>query len=913
MSAANPSARSRWAVVGSLLALATVVRVSAMFYGTLSGEDATVALIAKHFLSGENFPVFFYRQTYMGSLNGIHLVPALYLFGPSILLVRLNAIGWSLVFLLGLYLLARRIFDEPTGRVTLALGAVPPFLLTYWSTVAEPHLETNVFGVWLLLLALAALTAKSEPPRSRALAVFGLLAGLAAWTNLKVVSILGPALLLLVIRGPRLLLGRGAVLLLSGFLLGALPAWLFYAVQGDDAAGRSGSVGLVLRAGIDLSVARLREFWAEVVLGILGSYYWTADTPLRWAGLAANCAIYVLAVAFALSWLVREGRKRPASTRAWGLWLLLLTLAASLGAVYFSVHAGMLWRETSRYALPTYIPLLVCAGALVVWVGRQSRTAGVGLLTFLLLYALWTNVPALWPLSPTKRAAESAERVARSAILERLAARPVEALYVDETLGAPVWAFLLDRPSVSAMTSDVYVPNALAADAAERIDVLAARRVTSVAADLVTVGATWRLTSIIDWRLFEDVRVPSRAYRMVPRGGWRVAGDPNIPTSVADGDLVTAWPLPRRDDGPLDPFVPDLGPLDPFVLDLGGQVGIGRVVFWPSVPTSDLFPLHLSGSRDGIHWDTLAIVPASARQPTFVASGRPVFRPRNGWLELVVTPRPLRYLRVEPGEAIGKAPWGVAELQVYETLAEAPPSGGSVDGLVERLRAQGVDRLLADPVVSARVSRATRGAISTLVANGVVDNHGAAPAEWLARPIRLRAKDGLLVPIEDVPELRQRLEAAGTRYVAEPLGDHALLRVVAPLVSAALCHLPAERATTREPAADGSEPRYTVAAALSDETLVSGARLWLAAEPVSELPSVEAAVSRDGRTWQPAAGTRAVPKWGWAGRTLFAAAFDGLMEVVLDPVPARHVRVVLTSRLGEPRLLCVRGTRVTSP
>ena len=887
--------------MGGLLALATVIRVSAMLYGTLSGEDATVALIAKHFLSGENFPVFFYRQTYMGSLNGIHLVPALYLFGPSVLLVRLNAIGWSLVFLLGLYLLARRIFDEPTGRVALALGAVPPFLLTYWSTVAEPHFEVNTFGVWLLLLALAALTAKSEPDRTRALAVFGLLSGLAAWTNLKVVGVLGPALLLFVVQGPRLLLGRGGALLVGGFLLGALPAWLFYAVHGDAAAGTAGSVGYVLRAGLDLSVARLREFWVEVVLGLLGTYYWSADTPLRRAGLVVNCGIYILAVAFALGWLVRECRRRSASPRAWGLGLLLLTLAGSLGAVYFSIHGRILWRETSRYALPAYIPLLVCAGALVVWVGRRSRTAGVGLLAFLLLFALWNNVPSLWPLSPTKRTAESAERAARSAILERLAARPVEALYVDDTLGALVWAFLLDGPTVSATASDVYPSNALAADAAERIDVLTARNAYSVAADLGAIGATWNPTKIFDWRLFEDVRVPARAYRMVPRGAWRVSGDPNVPASVADGDLLTVWPRRRRG-----------GPSDPFVMDLGGQVGIGRVVFWPSIPTSHVFPLRLSGSRDGIAWDTLGIVPARARAPTFVASGRPVFRPRNGWLELVVTPRPLRYLRVEPGEAVGKAPWGVAELQVYETLAEEPPSGGSMDALVERLRAQGIDRLLADPVVSARVSRATSGAVSTLAANGVVDNHGAAPPEWLARPIRLRARDALLVPIEDVPELRQRLEAAGTRYVAEPLGNHALLRLVAPLMSTAPCHPTPDRAITREPTADGSGPRVTLSATLRDETLVSGARLWLAAEPISELPMVEAAVSPDGRAWQPAAGARAVPEWGWAGRTLFAAASDGLVEVVFDPVPARHVRVVITSPVGEPRILCVRGTRVTS-
>jgi 4-amino-4-deoxy-L-arabinose transferase-like glycosyltransferase len=146
-------------VVLALLALAGLVRVSAMYYEAISGDDATVALIAKHVLSGENWPVFFYRQSFMGSLNGIHMVPALYVFGPSVLLVRLNAIAWSLLFPLGLYVLARRLFDETVARRTLLLAAVPPFLLTY-STVAEPHFETNTFGVVLLLLALCV---RAEP------------------------------------------------------------------------------------------------------------------------------------------------------------------------------------------------------------------------------------------------------------------------------------------------------------------------------------------------------------------------------------------------------------------------------------------------------------------------------------------------------------------------------------------------------------------------------------------------------------------------------------------------------------------------------------------------------------------------------------------------------------------------------
>jgi hypothetical protein len=100
-------------------------------------------------------------------------------------------------------------------------------------------------------------------------------------------------------------------------------------------------------------------------------------------------------------------------------------------------------------------------------------------------------------------------------------------------------------------------------------------------------------------------------------------------------------------------------------------------------------------------------------------------------------------------------------------------------------------------------------------------------------------------------------------------------------------------------------------ATLGDETLVSGIRLWHPAKPGAAIPAVQVAVSRDGQAWQTADGGRAVPQWGWAGRTLFAAP-DRLLEVVLVATPARHVRVVVSSDAVEPRLLCVRGTRVAS-
>jgi hypothetical protein len=343
------------------------------------------------------------------------------------------------------------------------------------------------------------------------------------------------------------------------------------------------------------------------------------------------------------------------------------------------------------------------------------------------------------------------------------------------------------------------------------------------------------------------------------------------------------------------------------VLDLGRSYDVARVIFWPSLPTTEVRPLRLSGSVDGSRWETLGTVPAVPRRPTFVADGRPVFRPRNGWIEIAGPPRPLRYLRVEPAEGFRTVPWGVAELQIYEVVPAPPPDRVGTDRLVERVSAHELDRLFADPVWSARVSRATREAVSTLIANGVVDNHGAAPPEWLASPVRLRARDGLLVPLEDLPELRERLAAAGARYEHEPLGDHALVRVLGPLASPAPCRTAARRAASRPPASTGTNSGVVLEAALDEEMVISGLRLWNPAPPGVRLPAVQVAVSPDGTAWQTVESGRVVPQWGWAGRTLFATS-DRLVEVSLDAVPARHVRVTARAGDDDMKVLCVRGT-----
>jgi hypothetical protein len=877
-----------------------------MFYANISGDDATVALVAKHILHGENFPAFFYRQSFMGSLNGAHMVPALFLFGPSVLLVRLNAVAWSLLFPLGLYILARRMYDESAARITLLLAAVPPFLLTYYSTVAEPHFETNTFGVILLLLALVALTASREPRRARALGCLGFVGGLAWWTNAKTVVVLGPILLGLLVQDPRLPVRRGGLLLGAGLALGSLPAWLFYATQRDPGPGNLGSARRFLEVSIDLSWPRLWEFVTNVLPLVVGSYYWEPDSSRRRVALLAACAVHVGAIGVAGVAAVRALRGGVPARRAWGLWLLLLTLVATYVALYVSTFNLLRQMSRGRYLLTAYIPVLVFLGAAIARLGRRSRLAAGVVLAGVLAFHVWTNLVYLWPLWPAERARRAAEIGVHQALAQHLGAKGSEAVLVDDPMESIRWQFFLTGTRVSGLTTEVYYPSAGPADAAERVSILVTRHEARVpthvrmATQLELLGATPTVTRFGGQWLYENVAIPSRVYRQVPRAGWRALGEPDGPPAAADGDLGTAWPARRLDRT-------EMGEL---VLDLGAPRVVARLVLWPTALTDVIVPLEIAGSMDGAAWRRLGVAPERVAQPAFAAGTRPVFRPRNGWLELVIAPEPVRYLRVRPAEPGSVGVGMVGELFAYEAL-DAPPAGDAdldLAALLRRLEARGVTRLLADPVVSARVALATGRTVATLPANGALNSHGLAPPMHLFARLRLRATDAALVAAEDASELGARLASAGLSVMVEPMGPYVLVQPVGPLVPATRCRPTDWRVTAETPEPDGRSGRYVVEGRLPGSTSLAAVRLEHPRVSTRHATVIRVEVSDDGRSWR-AVDARPLGEWAWAGRTLFTFS-SGASELGLTGASGRAVRVelrLLYRGAGAITALCVHG------
>ena len=81
------------------------------FHRLLHNDDAVGGLAALHILKG-SFPVFFYGQSYMGSLDFFIAAPLFLLFGVSFWVFRLAYLPFWLVFLLFSYRWTRELTDS---------------------------------------------------------------------------------------------------------------------------------------------------------------------------------------------------------------------------------------------------------------------------------------------------------------------------------------------------------------------------------------------------------------------------------------------------------------------------------------------------------------------------------------------------------------------------------------------------------------------------------------------------------------------------------------------------------------------------------------------------------------------------------------------------------------------------------
>ncbi|MFE9193975.1 hypothetical protein ACFYL6_30660 [Micromonospora sp. NPDC007208] len=508
-----------------------------------NSDEATMGLAALHIARGEGFPVWFYGQQYMGTLEAYLAAPVFALAGgPSLLGLRLPTLALYALFLLLTWRLTLRLTgDRWFGLLMVALLALGSDRIIKNQLIAGGgYPEMNAAGAALALLAVdlatgrpadagrPGLTADSGRPgwRLARWATWGLLAGLMLWVDPLVLPYVAATGAVLVGFCRRELWGAAGALLGAAAVLGAAPLLLHSLLT-----GRNPLHAVLAASGANASAGWPDRLHGGLVLGPgLGLGFCAPGQCATWQLWWALALPVLLVIAAAAAWrALRTPDPAPAaggpgvvSPRVAAAVRLALVLAAvaTLGAYTVSSSAGLTPVESSRYlsCLLITLPVLLWPVWTVARHGLGSVTTsrpGIGatlvrsVAVVLLAATLGTAAHATWRAAetvPATRAAE-ARHTELVSTLRQLGVRHVRAGYwtcnrltfasaervvcavVDDTLRPGFDRYPAYRREVDSATAPAWVAPA-GSPLAEVLD--ERQRVTPGSLDLVTIEG-WRI------------------------------------------------------------------------------------------------------------------------------------------------------------------------------------------------------------------------------------------------------------------------------------------------------------------------------------------------------------------------------------------------------------------------------------
>jgi 4-amino-4-deoxy-L-arabinose transferase-like glycosyltransferase len=351
-----------------LLALIHKLLLLRMGVFPFNADEAVVALMARHTLQGR-WPVFFYGQAYMGSLDASLVALGFSIFGQKVVVIRVVQV---LLFLGTVYttmLLTKLILRSDTAAVFAGLLiALPTVNVTLYSTISlGGYGETMLLGNLLLLLTLRI---ANNPRGARSYLAWGLLGGLAFWAfGLSLVFII-PGFFVVLWKTFNGLPRRDGVMrmgvLILAIFIGALPWFAQALAQGP-------ALYIQELLGSAIGGASSSNYWLAVTsrmfnLLLLGGSVILGMRPpweARWLALPLLpfvLAFWLTVAAFTVMRLRESGHDRI------GRWLLSGVVGTLLiGFIFTSFGAD----PSGRYFLPLAVPMALFAADLLD--GPNSR------------------------------------------------------------------------------------------------------------------------------------------------------------------------------------------------------------------------------------------------------------------------------------------------------------------------------------------------------------------------------------------------------------------------------------------------------------------------------------------------------------------------------------------------------------
>lgn len=883
-----------------ILGVSILARGLNLLTPTLAGDETSVGLMGLRVMKGD-FPVFYYGQNFMGSLEAFLAGSFFQVFGASPRTLELLPAIFSILFLLLLYRLSKTFFDYQTALISMALLSIPPFFLLGWSHEARLHYHfAIIFGNFLLLISHQLVSRKISPEKKRLLfLILGLLSGIAWWTNYLIITYLLPVGLFLFLRDKKVLFKKNFLFLLFMFLVGSLPLWIFNVIHQFPIAGIA---GLADRADI---ISYLKNFFSNAFPILLGFLPPLSNDKFDLTAYLIIGPLYGLAIMY-YGYRFRAALKATLSLRLTQLnggeilfFLFLITILINL----LTIYGTRLSDDDQKYLLPLYTCLPIFVSVLLVDLSKKFFFPSLVLFGLIVFSNLAGNLRHDgWIIfSPEKIQAYQKYIGTENCLIDFL----IKNGHTRSTCygrPGPRLTFKSKEVLISVHPYRVgCLKHADLVDAAFYPSYLSEGEDKVFEENLKAIGGSYRkMAAPGGYFVYTDFN-PPQSYRMIPRDLW--TGTSNVQPlgtqNAFDGDITTGW-------GTLGPQKKGTY----FLLDLGRVETVGKISYVPAIYYQVPVGYRVALSVDSQNWQVVSEV-QGYRGPTFWSGRNPMTKVRHGRVETVFPPQPCRFLKISLLHDSNDTEWSINELflfgpdDIIRNNKNRIPDGPEIDHLLTFLKARGIHFVYADHWLSAVIRVKSEWKIKTIISNYFTGDNGEdePPTESLERT-HLDRKVSIVVKKENLG-LEKILQESRHSYRKKEVGpfmvyyDFSTSDSPPPLpiknwkVSSNANPQDAEKAIDRNPATRWSsgkpqEPGIYYQIDLNEVRSVKGCSLFLG-KSIKDYPRLLRLFSSlDGNSWQEIT-TTAESGLYWTGETLQKMTAT---RFFFSPVQLRYLRLL---------------------
>lgn len=188
--------RSDYAIAFACFAIALVARWPFVSVGEtlLHSDEAIVGIMAQDIAAGEQFPIYFYGQRYMGALEAYTVAAFSTIFDNPIHALRFAPAFYLALIVFTQYLMLKRWFGRAGGLIgAAALIACSPMFMQWSISARGGYVEVMLWGS-MLLFAYGEWFVEPVPQTRRALRkfLFGAIIGSGMWINPSIVLFIAP-------------------------------------------------------------------------------------------------------------------------------------------------------------------------------------------------------------------------------------------------------------------------------------------------------------------------------------------------------------------------------------------------------------------------------------------------------------------------------------------------------------------------------------------------------------------------------------------------------------------------------------------------------------------------------------------------------------------------------------------------